>query len=857
MYSVAVLAFVSFVLALILTPVCRNLFRHLGVVDHPDGLRKLHTSPVPRVGGVPLMLAYLGAFAVLLVSPLAATRVVETGLPTAWKILPGAALVFAIGLLDDLHGLKPWHKFAGQAVAASVVIWAGVHVTAVGGWVMPLWLSLPITLVWLVGCSNAFNLIDGVDGLAAGAGLFATITILVGALLTKNVTLTLAMVPLAGALLGFLRYNFNPASIFLGDSGSLTIGFLLGCYGVVWSEKAATILGMTAPLMALALPLLDTAVAIARRFIRQQPLTSADAGHIHHRLLALGLTPRKTALVLYAACGIAASLSLLGMLAHDQYKGLVILVFCAAAWIGVQHLGYVEFGVAGQMVMGGAFRRHLSNELAVRAFDEALAASTTAEDRWTVICEACRQFGFTQAELQFNGQRFEETLADTNGDPVWNLDIPLAGSGRLRLTRRFGESHVPTVLAPIAEALHKHLCGNGVPQSNSASHAKATPGTSLHVFSVSSVSAVKYMLVAGARPNFMKIAPIHRAFSSKRDEHSPTNLVLVHTGQHYGRNMSEDLFRDLGIPEPDINLEVGSGSHAEQTARIMREFERACLEHRPDWVIVVGDVNSTLACAITAKKLGIRVAHVEAGLRSRDMSMPEEINRLCTDAISDLLFTTDTLASENLRNEGVEAGKIHFVGNTMIDSLRQEIGRARELPLPDGLVAGHYAVLTLHRPANVDSPDRLALILGAINAIAERIPVIFPVHPRTAPRLKEFGLHPGIRTVEPMSYLPFLSLMASSRMVLTDSGGIQEETTVLGIPCLTMRHNTERPITCQIGTNVLVGTDPQRIVREAESIIDGKIHSSSIPEKWDGLAAERIVEILLNQPVHDAGLVGV
>jgi UDP-N-acetylglucosamine 2-epimerase (non-hydrolysing) len=349
----------------------------------------------------------------------------------------------------------------------------------------------------------------------------------------------------------------------------------------------------------------------------------------------------------------------------------------------------------------------------------------------------------------------------------------------------------------------------------------------------------------------MKIAPICRAFSTRRNGHSPARVLLVHTGQHYSRNMSDDFFRDLGIPEPDINLEVGSGSHAEQTARIMIAFEPACLEHRPDWVIVVGDVNSTVACALTAKKLGIRVAHVEAGLRSRDMSMPEEINRLCTDAISDLLFTTDSLADENLRNEGVAAEKIHCVGNTMIDTLHQQIHRARQLPLPGGLEPGGYAVLTLHRPANVDSPATLAAILDAVNRIADRIPVIFPVHPRTAPKLRGMDLHPRLRIVEPMSYLPFLGLVASSRMVLTDSGGIQEETTVLGVPCLTMRPNTERPITCEIGTNVLVGTDPQRIVREAHSILDGHTRPSAIPDKWDGHAAERIVDVLLNQPIQD------
>ncbi len=363
---------------------------------------------------------------------------------------------------------------------------------------------------------------------------------------------------------------------------------------------------------------------------------------------------------------------------------------------------------------------------------------------------------------------------------------------------------------------------------------------------------MKYLLVAGARPNFMKIAPIHRAFSANGNGHE---LLLVHTGQHYSRNMSDDFFRDLGIPEPDINLEVGSGSHAEQTARIMMAFAPVCLEHRPDWTIVVGDVNSTVACALTAKKLGIQVAHVEAGLRSRDMSMPEEINRLCTDAISDLLFTTDTLADENLRNEGVADHKIHFVGNTMIDTLHRHIGRAREVSLPDGLAPGQYAVLTMHRPSNVDSPNHLAPILGAINAIADRIPVVFPIHPRTAPRLNGAQLHPAIRTVEPMSYLPFLGLVARSRMVLTDSGGIQEETTVLGIPCLTMRPNTERPITCEIGTNILVGTDPGRILQEANAILDGRTRPGAIPEKWDGHAAERIVDVLLSQAVQEPCMV--
>jgi len=349
---------------------------------------------------------------------------------------------------------------------------------------------------------------------------------------------------------------------------------------------------------------------------------------------------------------------------------------------------------------------------------------------------------------------------------------------------------------------------------------------------------MKHLLVAGARPNFMKIAPIMRAFS----ELAPgEEVLLVHTGQHYSANMSDSFFADLGIPDPDINLGVGSGSHAEQTAKVMVAFERVCQEERPDWVLVVGDVKSTVACTITAKKLGVKVAHVEAGLRSRDMSMPEEINRLCTDVISDLLFTTDELADANLRNEGVPEAKIRRVGNTMIDTLLRHIGRARAFPAHPAARNDGYAVLTMHRPSNVDRVDDLARTVRAINAIAERIPIVFPVHPRTAPTLRALDLHPNLQLTEPMSYLPFLGLVANSRMVLTDSGGIQEETTVLGIPCLTMRPNTERPITCEIGTNVLVGTDPDLIQQEAFAVLDGKPKPAAVPELWDGKAAERIV----------------
>jgi UDP-N-acetylglucosamine 2-epimerase (non-hydrolysing) len=350
----------------------------------------------------------------------------------------------------------------------------------------------------------------------------------------------------------------------------------------------------------------------------------------------------------------------------------------------------------------------------------------------------------------------------------------------------------------------------------------------------------------------MKIAPIMDAFRHYRSDRTDPSILLVHTGQHYDQNMSESFFRDLRIPKPDINLEVGSGSHAEQTGRIMVAFERVCLDHQPDWVVVVGDVNSTMACAITAKKLGVKVAHVEAGLRSRDMTMPEEINRLCTDAIADLLFTTDVISTENLRQESIHNSRIHFVGNTMIDSLLRFVHEAHSTSLPNGLSDRNFAVLTLHRPGNVDNSSTLAGIMDAVHDISGAIPIVFPAHPRTLGRLKEFGLlagleaHRNIHVTEPLSYLPFLGLVSRSRLVLTDSGGIQEETTVLGIPCLTLRSNTERPVTCTVGTNVLVGSDPQVIRSAAFAALNGGARRGRIPEKWDGRAAERIVAVLMN-----------
>jgi UDP-N-acetylglucosamine 2-epimerase (non-hydrolysing) len=363
---------------------------------------------------------------------------------------------------------------------------------------------------------------------------------------------------------------------------------------------------------------------------------------------------------------------------------------------------------------------------------------------------------------------------------------------------------------------------------------------------------MKIINVVGARPNFMKMAPIIEALNRRPDQF---RHLLVHTGQHYDERMSQSFFHDLGMPKPDIDLEVGSGSHAEQTARVMVEFEKVCVRERPDLVIVVGDVNSTMACAITAKKLGIAVAHVEAGLRSRDMAMPEEINRLCTDVICDYLFTTDHFANENLLAEGVPPEKIFFVGNVMIDTLLKHRELARGLGLIErlGLTHGEYATLTLHRPSNVDDPSTLREILDALREIAADIPIVFPIHPRTRKMLDQFGLAgycsttpkpSGLWVTEPLGYLDFLHLNMCAKMVITDSGGLQEEATVMGVPCLTLRHNTERPITCEVGTNFVVGTSREAIVRQANRVLRREVPPGRVPEKWDGKAAERIVDIV-------------
>ena len=358
------------------------------------------------------------------------------------------------------------------------------------------------------------------------------------------------------------------------------------------------------------------------------------------------------------------------------------------------------------------------------------------------------------------------------------------------------------------------------------------------------------VIVAGARPNFMKVAPIIEALA-----HLGVQPILVHTGQHYDFEMSEAFFQDLRLPAPNFHLGIGSGSHAEQTARIMLAFEPILQSLKPSMVIVVGDVNSTLACALVARKLNIRVAHVEAGLRSRDRSMPEEVNRLLTDAISDYLFTPSRDADQNLASEGVPPDKIHLVGNVMIDTLRkyEAAARSRCAWRKYGLSPGRYAVLTLHRPSNVDDPGTFSALIHVFSVVQESVPIIFPVHPRTRAKLMQDPIASALRSApnllicDPLGYIDFLGLIADARLVLTDSGGLQEETTALNVPCLTLRDNTERPVTVEAGTNRVVGTDPDTILRAVLEVVEGPQRSAAIPPFWDGRAASRIADIVVRE----------
>ena len=435
MHALIALGTISLILCFLLTPLCRDLALTLKLVDVPDSGRKQHHKAVPRIGGLPIALSYVGALVFMLaLAPAGATIAIQhRDLLSA--LLPAAGIVFLTGLADDVLGLKPWQKLAGQFAGAVWAVVAGARINFLDGHQYSPFFSIPFSVFWLIACTNAFNLIDGLDGLASGVGLFATLTALLAAVLQGNWGLAMATVPLVGCLLAFLCYNFNPASIFLGDSGSLSIGFILGCFGIIWSQKSATFLGLLAPAMAFALPLVDVLLAIGRRYLRNEPIFKGDRGHIHHRLLAFGFHPRVVAVILYGACGIAATLSLLQSSYSYHIGGPIVFLFCILAFFGVKHLGYVEFSTVGHLVRRGGVLRMVQHEIYLKNLDTALLEAKTRTECWNVIRNACKDLHFASAHLVLEGEIFQEVFEPRNVDSAWHFTKSLGRKGRLTLTR--------------------------------------------------------------------------------------------------------------------------------------------------------------------------------------------------------------------------------------------------------------------------------------------------------------------------------------------------------------------------------------------------------------------------------------
>jgi UDP-GlcNAc:undecaprenyl-phosphate GlcNAc-1-phosphate transferase len=447
------LAFKALLACLVLTPIFRNIFRSFGIVDQPDHGRKIHATPIPRVGGISIFLSYAIALLPFPHPPAA----LASYLPLIVKLGPAATAIFATGLIDDLMGLKPWQKLLGQLGAAGLAYGAGVRVLHIAGVGADAWWGLPLTLFWLVACTNAFNLVDGLDGLAAGVGLVAALTLLIAALLHGNQALASVSVPLVGALVGFLCFNFNPATVFLGDSGALFVGFLLGCFGAVFTEKADTLISMAVPLLALSIPLLDVSLAILRRFLRNQPIFGADRGHIHHRLIDRGLSPRRAVLVLYVACAMVAAFALLLAMPHaGRYFGPVMLAVCAAVWIGIYQLRYSEFGIAGRLLFGGELQRTLGGQLRLERLAEDLRASVDDEHCWLVLRSAARDFGFDSIRLSMRGLIWEQSSTVPSKE-CWSLRVSFGDHDYLELTRRFESGVLPMMVAPFLDTVRSAL----------------------------------------------------------------------------------------------------------------------------------------------------------------------------------------------------------------------------------------------------------------------------------------------------------------------------------------------------------------------------------------------------------------
>ena len=460
MFLILTLGALSLALALLLTPLVRDSIGRFGFLDHPDGVRKKHGSPIPRVGGIAIVTAYVATFAIALALPFTYTFVLHNALSNILPLTLVGSIVFLTGVLDDVIGLNPWQKLIGIGGASALAYFAGIRVNiqmfnSIPAWP---WLSFLITVVWLMGCTNAFNLIDGMDGLAAGVGLVSAVTMLLAALTQNNLPLALATMPLAGCLLGFLRYNFGRASVFLGDSGSLLIGFLLGCYGAFWSEKSVTLVALTVPLLAVSIPLLDVLVSICRRFLRNRPIFEADRGHIHHRLLDLGFTPKRAVLTIYGVCSVVAMLSLLVSALHNKFSGLIVILFCGAAWTGIKQLQYAEFAMAGKMFLGGKFRRIIDAETRLKDFETALSKSNGIVECWNVICNCSGDFGFRGVRMSINGRIFEELTPRANGR-LWQIRIPLTEGHYINFFRDFDAEMNPVILSAFVNTIERVLKG--------------------------------------------------------------------------------------------------------------------------------------------------------------------------------------------------------------------------------------------------------------------------------------------------------------------------------------------------------------------------------------------------------------
>jgi len=457
-FLILTLGVLSVGLALLLTPLVRDTIGKLGFLDHPDGIRKKHSGPIPRVGGIAIVLAYILTFAIALALPFSYTQVLHGALPQILELTAVGLVVFLTGVLDDLVGLSAKQKLIGIVAAACLAYASGIHVDIhlLPGLPTWHWLGFAITVLWLVGCTNAFNLIDGMDGLAAGVGFVATITMLLAALTQQNLPLVLVTMPLAGCLLGFLRYNFNPASIFLGDGGSLLIGFLLGCCGALWSEKSVTMVALTGPLLAVSIPLLDVLLSVVRRYLRNRPIFQADRGHIHHKLLDRGLSPRSAVLTIYGLCGLVAILALVVSALHNRLAGLIVIGFCAAAWIGIRHLEYAEFVMAGKMFLGGKFRRIIDAEARLIDFQTSLAEAHDLEECWTRICGGSAEFGFQGVRMSVDNAIFEE-LTSPGANRIWQLRIPLPGGEYINFFRDFNSAMDPLVLSAFVTAVERGL----------------------------------------------------------------------------------------------------------------------------------------------------------------------------------------------------------------------------------------------------------------------------------------------------------------------------------------------------------------------------------------------------------------